>query len=1245
MSFKPFSRNNPCPVCAQAHSDCRYHTKDPDFIQCHTFVDAAKGEKINGFVCVKASNGHTASFKPDNSQEWTDERRQEWATEQKRRREQAQAEERRKRDQLLPIPERDKQYRRIISTLGLNQKHSTELSSRRGLNPDEIDFAINQQWLCSWKPGVKVNASSSLAGVAGSQIAGVVGLGIAAVNPTREITGFQIASDNRVKYGKYIWLSSASKGGLGPHLPSGELPVFVWRHPQADKITETWLVEGGLKSLITALKLWFRCGRKDIQVIGAAGGNWQGSINAVLEALNQVKKVVLCPDAGSVNNAHILANYKRIIEELTNRTYSVSVAWWGQVTKEQDDIDELPIEKHEHIEYICVERFLALCRKYGDINPHAQPEFKDYNDQVIAVQKQLHTLSYAADIECNPYEKYLPSLKDRIPQRGIVLLKAAKGSGKSYQIKQIKQQWIGGYWSEKIIDEPQQLDILGNPQPPKVERIWHEKTGKKFVSINARIALGREQAIRWEFTWIEDTDFEKSLEFNAGGEIVQTATVLETIDEIGLCWDSLAKLFDRDWSNTLVVIDELELGLAHVSTSSTCRDRRSQILHTLELKLKECLNNGGLVIGADADLTDISYEYLTSLAPGNIPFIVCHDYQRPDDDKWTITFHSGKKDEILAQIIDHLADENCEPIAVATDNQSEAEALHNVLCKKYPYLKKEIGGAIRIDSKITQTDFGKNFVKRPNQSTEKYQPKILIYTPSLGVGCSIEVDYYKTVFGLFFGNLEPSQARQMLGRVRLPVDRIVWCKSRASSAENDHTSFLPDVIKKQMFAYNDTTHELIETALYLAKEQAKGIDNDAELLPHLIQVLQGMMGENGTWNNPHIDLVCKQKARRNYALSQLALQLRQELIEEGHNLIDWSAITQTSAGDNIRDEKDEIKQHKALMVANAPDITLESAVQIDRKIQKTLEEEYQSTKAHLTEELPEIELTPDFVYKAVFKDGRRWLNQVKLFWMVTNPEATVEADRKHWKYKLKQFSSGVACLHDVRTFSPKVEAIHKSGLLEIVKPDDFTSVYHDQDQGLAQWFNELLKRNRKTKFIKTAFGISITKDTQIIKFINKLLGKIGLKLKKSRQGTDGTNYYKLDSQSAQDPDRIAVLEALKRKYEQQQIDQLTREQEAIRQTEAEAIALQQLPEIEVKSGLDMVNSPQSTVHSSQSVDPIQSWLTDESMECLAAYLEACSSPEMLSQLREIAPATALKLAARRLPPAKKQMIKRWVTAA
>ncbi|PHM06906.1 hypothetical protein CK516_30420 [Nostoc sp. 'Peltigera malacea cyanobiont' DB3992] len=87
-----------------------------------------------------------------------------------------------------------------------------------------------------------------------------------------------------------------------------------------------------------------------------------------------------------------------------------------------------------------------------------------------------------------------------------------------------------------------------------------------------------------------------------------------------------------------------------------------------------------------------------------------------------------------------------------------------------------------------------------------------------------------------------------------------------------------------------------------------------------------------------------------------------------------------------------------------------------------------------------------------------------------------------------------------RTFSTKVDAFIQSNLIGIIKLGDFQAEYHENNSSLQDWFTAILKRNRKSNFIKIAFGITITKDTQIIKFINKLLSKIGLKLVKKPKG-------------------------------------------------------------------------------------------------------------------------------------------------
>jgi hypothetical protein len=554
MSFnpKPFGKNNPCPVCGKADIDCRYNADDLDFIQCHTFVDARKGERVNGFVCVKESNGHTASFKPDNSAEWTEEQKQHWADEQRRRREKLQWEQQQKLVNLISIPDRDRQYRRIVAALGLNEKHRiSELSERRGLNTEEINFAIAQGWLASWKPGLKVDASPSLAGVAGGQLTGVVGLAIAAINVNGEITGFQIASDNPVKFGKYIWLSSANKGGNGPHLTSGELPVFLWRHPEAEQITETWLVEGGLKSLITALKLWFRHGRKDIQIIGAAGANWLGSINAVVEGLGQTSKVVLCPDAGSLSNSGIFSNYKKTTEALTSKAYSVSVAWWGQLEKGKDlDIDEL--ENTLGFDLITPGDFFSLAKDSA-----SKDESQDW-----AWRNWERKREYTPDIVVNQPKFRFPSIPDKDV---IVAAKSGLGSGKTEALIELirlssNRAFLIGYRNNLLLQ-------TGSRASDQGVTIYH-------------------------------------LQQNDGISLVADEST-----HLALCLDSIQHI-DGYFQGVDICLDETVSVLLHATSGGTLKEEQGRAIAILSKALREC----NRVILLDGNLANIYVDFIAKIS-------------------------------------------------------------------------------------------------------------------------------------------------------------------------------------------------------------------------------------------------------------------------------------------------------------------------------------------------------------------------------------------------------------------------------------------------------------------------------------------------------------------------------------------------------------------------------------------------------------------------------------------------------
>ena len=333
-----YSSHRPCPVCLKGSANCRSFAEN-DIVLCMTLGTQSKGYVQNGYKVIgitKDSLWAIAKPTEDESSPSTFIPK--------------------KKESLprvvvtLPIHERDRQYRLLAGSNPLLTRHKEKLINVRGLRREEIDFAAEHFLLMTWSQGQRVSGSisPSLPGVrrddSSLTMGGMSGIAIAATLADGSVTGYQIAPDdftltNNVP--KYLWLSSSSSEGSKPNLPGGELPLFVRRYPgvRADEITETWLVEGGLKSLIVALKLWNRFGRTDIQVIGAAGGQFVGSPNLLRESV--LGKLILMPDAGAVINANVMNQYKKVFAFMEVNSTEVRFGWWGQDKKHHKDIDEI----------------------------------------------------------------------------------------------------------------------------------------------------------------------------------------------------------------------------------------------------------------------------------------------------------------------------------------------------------------------------------------------------------------------------------------------------------------------------------------------------------------------------------------------------------------------------------------------------------------------------------------------------------------------------------------------------------------------------------------------------------------------------------------------------------------------------------------------------------------------------------------------------------------------------------------
>jgi rhodanese-related sulfurtransferase len=276
---------------------------------------------------------------------------------------QRRAQEREAAARLLGIEERNRSYRAVVPQLERSQEH-VQVLLERGLTSAEIE----QVGFRSWEPGRRVTgATSQLAGIdsRGNRLVGAGGIFIPAYDPQGNITGAQIKTDSG-RPGKYIWLSSHKEdgtGGSGPHLPNGELPLFVWKHLHSLQTSLVILCEGALKSAIAALLLW-RLGLTDIAVIGTASSGFFGSetLKSYLKQLSP-QRVQLAPDAGAVNNSsNIPAANRQTIKQCQAWGYPVDVLWWGQTHKRQHlDIDELLVAgRWGEVQTISPDKFFRL---------------------------------------------------------------------------------------------------------------------------------------------------------------------------------------------------------------------------------------------------------------------------------------------------------------------------------------------------------------------------------------------------------------------------------------------------------------------------------------------------------------------------------------------------------------------------------------------------------------------------------------------------------------------------------------------------------------------------------------------------------------------------------------------------------------------------------------------------------------------------------------------------------------------
>ena len=310
----------------------------------------------------------------DSAQGISDEQREELRRQRAAKRKRLEAEESRRRQDALTSQERDKEIRKLLSQLSLDERDRKDLK-RRGLSDEQIkagQFVSIEPW-----QRLEFPISPRLAGVdiTGQSLCNPQAGYICPIrNAAGLITGWQLRLRESDDGGKYRWPSSQTRRrpkGPTSHQKNGELPITVCL-PSGD-------VKGKLPGFAEGvLKPWIAAQQGNIPVIGAAGGQWTSSPESLRSAVEAVaiqtgsNKFLLYPDGGAFKNKNVMRQYDALHTMLSNWDYKLEVAWYGQTTKDDPDIDELLAAGNGHlIREITWEDFKAIA---DEQSTESQPE-------------------------------------------------------------------------------------------------------------------------------------------------------------------------------------------------------------------------------------------------------------------------------------------------------------------------------------------------------------------------------------------------------------------------------------------------------------------------------------------------------------------------------------------------------------------------------------------------------------------------------------------------------------------------------------------------------------------------------------------------------------------------------------------------------------------------------------------------------------------------------------------------------
>lgn len=247
---------------------------------------------------------------------------------------------------LAPAATLDTVYRALHGNLHLNASHTKHLIQERQLSPE----AIQKRGYQSWGQGDRL-LRSRLAEVLHDLFGGVVldvpgfllreqgrtyltlggpaGILIPVHNADGQVVAHQIRTDRPGDSGKYVWLSSTSRGGPGPGSP-----VHVSRPLQPATSRRVWLTEGPLKADIASERL----GDVVLALPGVQADKHFLPTLKRLQERDEIQELVIALDSDWHEKSAVASARLKLAEAAARQGIPVWLADWTTNLKGLDDL-------------------------------------------------------------------------------------------------------------------------------------------------------------------------------------------------------------------------------------------------------------------------------------------------------------------------------------------------------------------------------------------------------------------------------------------------------------------------------------------------------------------------------------------------------------------------------------------------------------------------------------------------------------------------------------------------------------------------------------------------------------------------------------------------------------------------------------------------------------------------------------------------------------------------------------------